>query len=138
KNTRVLCDYRETISELVLDNFTQTWKKWAHNYSAIVRNQAHGSPSNILDLYAVVDIPEIEGDEPLRFKMATSSGNVSGKKLVSPEAATWLNEHFESNLADIKEALDKFMLQGINHLVYHGTTYSPAEEPWPGRLFYAA
>jgi hypothetical protein len=137
-NQRVLCDYRETISELLLDNFTAPWREWAHKKGALVRNQAHGSPANILDLYEVVDIPEIEGTEPLRFKMATSSGHVNGKKLISAEAATWLDEHFESNLADIKHALDNFMLHGVNHLVYHGTTYSPPDESWPGRLFYAA
>ena len=138
KSRRVLCDYRETISEMILDNFTQPWKVWAHSKSAIVRNQAHGAPSNILDLYATVDIPEIEGVEPLRIKMASSAGNVTGKKLVSSESATWLNEHFESNLSDIKVALDRFMINGVNHLFYHGTAYSPPGEPWPGWLFYAA
>ena len=138
KNIRVLCDYRETLSELLLDNFTNRWKAWANKKGALVRNQAHGSPANILDLYASVDIPEIEGTEPLRFKMATSSGNVTGKKLISAEAATWLNEHFESNLADVKGAVDKFFLQGVNHIVYHGTCYSAPGDEWPGRLFYAA
>jgi len=138
KNQRVLSDYRETISELVLDNFTTPWKNWAHQQAALVRNQAHGAPSNILDLYATVDIPEIEGVEPLRIKMASSAGNVTGKKLVSSESATWLNEHFESSLAAIKVALDRFMLHGVNHIFYHGTSYSPPGEPWPGRLFYAA
>jgi hypothetical protein len=138
KNERVICDYRETISELLLDNFTRQWKEWAHQKSALVRNQAHGSPANILDLYSVVDIPEIEGIEPLRIRMASSAANISGKKLVSAEAATWLNEHFESNWSDVKIALDRFMLHGINHLVYHGTAYSPVNEPWPGWLFYAA
>lgn len=137
-NKRILSDYRETISEMLLDNFTQQWTTWAHDKSALVRNQAHGSPANILDLYATVDIPEIEGVEPLRIKMASSAGNVTGKKLVSSESATWLNEHFESNLSDIKIALDRFMLNGVNHIFYHGTTYSPADEPWPGRLFYAS
>jgi hypothetical protein len=137
-NKRILSDYRETISEMLLDNFTKQWTTWAHGKSALVRNQAHGSPSNILDLYATVDIPEIEGVEPLRIKMASSAGNIMGKKLVSSESATWLNEHFESNLSDIKIALDRFMLNGVNHIFYHGTTYSPADEPWPGRLFYAA
>ena len=138
KNRRVLCDYRETLSDLLLDSFTKPWKSWANEKGALVRNQAHGSPANILDLYAVVDIPEIEGTEPLRFKMATSSGNVTGKKLISAEAATWLNEHFHSGLSDIKASADLFMLHGVNHLVYHGTCYSPPGEPWPGRLFYAA
>ena len=138
KSNRVLCDYRETISEMILDNFTSKWKSWAHENSAVVRNQAHGSPANILDLYATVDIPEIEGVEPLRIKMASSAGNVTGKALVSSESATWLNEHFESSLSDIKTAVDRFMLFGVNHIFYHGTTYSPPEEAWPGRLFYAA
>ena len=103
---------------MVLDNFTQQWKDWPHDKDAIVRNQAHGAPSNILDLYATVDIPEIEGVEPLRIKMASSAGNVTGKKLVSSESATWLNEHFESNLADIKVALDRFMVKGVNQFLY--------------------
>jgi hypothetical protein len=137
-NERILSDYRETISELVLNNFTLPWREWAHDKDAIIRNQAHGSPSNILDLYAAVDIPEIEGTEALRIKMASSAGNVVGKKLVSSESATWLNEHFESNLGDIKKAVDLFFLNGVNHIFYHGTCYSPQDDPWPGRLFYAA
>lgn len=138
KNERILSDYRETIADLVLNNFTMSWKSWAHAKKALIRNQAHGSPSNILDLYGVVDIPEIEGTEPLRIKMASSVGNVMGKKLVSSESATWLNEHFESNLADIKKAVDLFLVNGVNHIFYHGTCYSPKEAPWPGWLFYAA
>ncbi len=135
---RIMCDYRETLSSLLLENFTLEWKEWAHKHGAVVRNQAHGSPANILDLYATVDIPEIEGTEPLRIKMATSAANVAGKKLVSAEAVTWLNEHFESRLRDMKVALDRFMLNGVNHLFYHGTAFSPKDEPWPGWLFYAA
>ncbi len=138
KNERVLCDYRETISELIYDNFTTVWKNWSNRQGKIVRNQAHGSPSNILDLYSEVDIPEIEGTEILRIKMASSASNVSGKKLTSSESATWLNEHFLSNLSDIKESLDRFMVGGVNHTFYHGTCYSPKDEPWPGWLFYAA
>ena len=137
-NSRVLCDYRETISEMLLENFTQQWRRWANEKGKLVRNQAHGSPSNILDLYAAVDIPEIEGSEPLRIRMASSAANVMGKRLVSSESATWLDEHFLSSLTDIKSAVDKFLLNGVNHIFYHGTTYSPPGEAWPGWLFYAA
>lgn len=137
-NNRILSDYRETVSELLLENFTKPWAEWAHTNSAFVRNQAHGSPANILDLYATVDVPEIEGIEPLRIRMASSAGNVTGKVLVSSESATWLREHFQSNLGDIKMAADRFFLNGVNHIFYHGTCYSPPSEPWPGWLFYAA
>ena len=103
-----------------------------------MRNQAHGSPSNILDLYAASDIPETEGTELTRIKFATSAAHVTGKRLASAEAATWLTEHFVTKLSDVRAALDNFFLGGVNHVVYHGSAYSPASEPWPGRLFYAA
>ncbi|MFL5617773.1 MAG: glycosyl hydrolase [Gemmatimonadaceae bacterium] len=135
---RVLSDYRQTVSELVLDGFTKPWADWAHARGAMVRDQAHGSPSNILDLYAAADIPETEGTEPTRLKFATSAAHVAGKRLASAEAATWLTEHFVTKLTDVRTALDNFFLAGVNHVVYHGTAYSPASEPWPGRLFYAA
>ncbi|GAB2563838.1 glycosyl hydrolase [Spirosoma areae] len=137
-NKRVLSDYRETISELLLENYTKTWSDWAKSKGKIIRNQAHGSPANILDLYAVTDIPEIEGTEMLRIKFASSAANVTGKKLTSSESATWNNEHFLSKLSDIKKDMDRFLLGGVNHTFYHGTNYSPQSAPWPGWLFYAA
>ena len=138
KNSRIIYDYRSVIDELILEDFTRQWKKWADGKGKIVRNQSHGSPANTLDLYSVVDIPETEGDDILRFKFATSAANVTGKKLVSSESATWLNEHFISSWADVKKAIDLFFLGGVNHIFYHGTAYSPKEAPWPGWLFYAA
>jgi len=138
KNSRVLSDYRQTISDLLLEKFTYLWTDWAHKQGKTTRNQAHGSPGNILDLYAVVDIPETEGNEITRFKFASSAANVTGKKYASCEAATWLNEHFISSLSDVKKAVDQFFTGGINHVFYHGTCFSPQNEPWPGFLFYAA
>lgn len=138
KNERVLSDYRQTISDLILAKFTTHWTEWAHRQGKTTRNQAHGSPGNILDLYAAVDIPETEGNELTRLKFASSAANVTGKKFASCEAATWLNEHFLSSLGDIRKAVDLFFLAGINHVFYHGTCFSPRDEPWPGFLFYAA
>ncbi len=138
RNVRVLSDYRETISELLLENYTKTWSRWAKNKGKIIRNQAHGSPANILDLYAVTDIPEIEGTELLRIKFASSAAHVMGKPLASSESATWDNEHFLSKLSDVKTDMDRFLLGGVNHTFYHGTNYSPQNAAWPGWLFYAA
>jgi hypothetical protein len=135
---RVLTDYRQTISDLVLDHFTKPWQQWARNKNKMVRNQSHGSPANILDLYAAVDIPETEGEDILRFKFASSAAHVTGKQLVSSETATWLNEHFQSTWADVKQAVDKYFVGGVNHVFWHGTSYSPQQAAWPGWLFYAA
>jgi hypothetical protein len=136
--TRALYDYRATIDELLLENFTETWNKWGKTKGKMVRNQSHGSPANTLDLYSAVDIPETEGTDIFRFKFATSAANVTGKKLVSSESATWLDEHFLSSWGDVKKAIDLFFLGGVNHIFYHGTAYSPKDAAWPGWLFYAA
>lgn len=84
KNSRVLTDYRETISDLLLDKFTIPWRQWAASKGAVVRNQAHGSPANILDLYAASDIPETEGQEVLRMKFASSAAHVAEKNWLHP------------------------------------------------------
>ena len=100
-----------------------------------IRNQAHGSPANILDLYAVSDVPEIEGRDLVSIKAAPSVAHTEGKKLSSSESATWLDEHFQSNLGDVKKALDLFFLGGVNHIFYHGTCFSPQEAPWRDGYF---
>lgn len=137
-NTRVLSDYRETVSDLILEKYTQRWHDWAAADGKIIRNQAHGAPANILDLYAAADIPETEGEDIVKVKTASSVAHVTGKKLASSESATWLKDHFEASLNDVKKAIDLYLLAGINHVFYHGTTFSPQDAPWPGWMFYAA
>ncbi|MCF7973785.1 MAG: glycoside hydrolase family 2 protein [Phycisphaerae bacterium] len=138
EGVRVLCDYRETISDLLLEEFTQVWGNWAARKGALTRNQAHGSPANILDLYAASGIPETEGTDLIRFKFASSAAHVTGKPLASSEAATWMDEHFQGTLGQAKQWIDQYLLGGVNHNCYHGTTYSPSGEPWPGWMFYAS
>lgn len=137
-SARVLSDYRETISDLLLDEFTRPWRAWANARSALIRNQAHNAPANILDLYAASDIPEQEGNGFFAMKLASSAAHVTGKPLASAETATWLNEHFLTTLAELKRNADGFLLAGINHLCYHGTASSPSDAPWPGFNFYAS
>ncbi len=139
---RVKTDYRETMSDMLRENFTKTWTEWTHTRGSRSRNQAHGSPGNLLDLYGTADIPETEifggpGD-PRANKFASSAAHVLGKPLVSSECCTWLGEHFTVSLAQCKAALDRLLCAGINHVFYHGTAYSPADAAWPGRLFYAS
>jgi hypothetical protein len=137
-NNRVIYDYRSTIDELLLEHFTLPWKKWAASKGMLIRNQAHGSPANLLDLYSAADIPYCERRETIHFKFASSAAHVTGKKLTSSETVTWLNEHFQSSWGDVKKALDPYFLGGVNHIFYHGVAYSPKDAHWPGWLFYAA
>ena len=77
----------------------------------MIRNQSHGSPANTAWIYIVwLIFPKQKAHDILRFKFATSAANVMGKKLVSSESATWLNEHFLSSWGDVKKVIDLFFL----------------------------
>ncbi|MBI5691242.1 MAG: glycoside hydrolase family 2 protein [Verrucomicrobia bacterium] len=138
RNVRVRSDHRETVSDLLIEEFTLPWAAWAKRHGAIIRNQAHGSPANLLDLYAASDIPETEGTNIVGMKFASSAANLTGRRLTSAETATWLDEHWLSSLGDIKRRVDQMFLGGVNHNCYHGTVFSPPGEPWPGHHFYAS
>nr|WP_026262357.1 glycosyl hydrolase [Spirosoma panaciterrae] len=160
-------DYHQTLSELLLDGFAKPWGGWATKAGYLSRNQAHGSPGNLIDLYARADIPETESfgssrfpipglrvdanyevdrfgtPNPLAMKFASSAAHLLGKPLVSSETTTWLANHFQVSLSQIKPQVDELLAAGINHIFYHGTPYSPPSEGWPqvdspGWLFYAS
>ena len=159
-DTKILSDYRETLGDLLLENFTQQWTAWAHKHGAITRNQAHGSPANLIDCYAAVDIPEIEGFGLSEFgikglrqdpgktrkndsdfsmlKYAPSAAHICGKPYTSSETFTWLTEHFRTSLSQLKPDIDLMFCAGVNHMFFHGTCYSPKNDPWPGWKFYAS
>jgi hypothetical protein len=140
---RVKHDYRETIADLHLA-YVQRWTDWAHGRGGVSRNQAHGAPGNLLDLYAAADVPETEifketdDRQVAMLKLASSAAHVTGRKLASAESFTWLGEHFQTPLSDVKRAADFLFLSGINHIVFHGIPYSPKDVAWPGWLFYAS
>lgn len=159
-DAQVISDYRETLSDLLLKNFTEQWVKWSHERGVKVRNQAHGSPANLIDIYAAVDIPEIEGFGLSEFgikglrtdpgmtrknfsdlsmlKYASSAAHITGKRLVSSETFTWLTEHFRTSLSQMKPDLDLMFCSGVNRMFFHGACYSPKDDPWPGWRFYAS
>lgn len=158
---RIKSDFRETLSDLILNRFTKDFTNWAHSKNSKNTNQAHGSPGNLLDLYAAVDIPESEtfGSTPFdilglkrdsadiqksdvpdinMLKFSSSAANVMGKNLISNETFTWLTEHFKTSWSQAKPEVEQVFLSGINHVFYHGTTYTPADVKFPGWLFYAS
>lgn len=158
----VKIDYHQTLSELLLERYAHAWTNWSKQKGFLTRYQAHGSPGNLLDLYDEADIPETESfgtsrfpipglridpdysikqfgtPNPLAMKFASSAAHFSGKKLVSSETGTWLANHFKVSLSQVKPQIDELFTSGINHIFYHGTTYSPVKESYPGWLFYAS
>lgn len=140
---RVQCDYRRTISDLHLA-YIQQWTQWSHSHHSLSRNQAHGAPGNLLDLYAAADIPEteifrsVDSRQIPMMKFSSSAAHLKGTALASSESFTWLKEHFQTSLADVKSATDFLFLTGVNHIFFHGIPYSPPSTQWPGWQFYAS
>jgi hypothetical protein len=156
---RVITDYRETVGDILLENFTLPWTAWAHSHGVKTRNQAHGSPANLIDLYATVDVPECESfgitdfdipglrkdsirkendSDPTILKYASSAAHISGKQYTSSETFTWLTEHFRTSLSQAKTEIDQLFASGVNRAYFHGSTYSPEDAAWPGWKFYAS
>lgn len=157
---RIKSDYRETIADLMLQNFSTVFTAWTNKRNTKSVNQAHGSPGNLLDLYGAFDIPECEtfgssafdvrglrrdsadirnvDPDPVMLKFASSAAHAYNKPLTSCETFTWLGEHFKTSWSQCKPELDQVFLSGINHVFYHGTTYTPADVKFPGWLFYAS
>ena len=156
---RVQADYRETLSDLMVEEVFPEWTGWCRARGIRTRNQAHGAPANLLDLYALADIPETEmfghggrdprvsrfdadfggaDRNPLISKLASSAAHVKGTRLVSAEFGTWVAEHFHETPEELKCLADLLFVSGVNHVFYHGTCYSPDDAAWPGWLFYAA
>ena len=159
-NSYIKADYRRTLADFHLD-YIEKWTNWSHEKGWVTRNQAHGAPGNLLDLYAASDIPETETfgsrkfkipgiryevennstsepPNPLILKFASSAAHVAGKNLISSETGTWLRDHYKSSLSQIKPEIDELFFSGINHVFYHGNAYSPKEVEWPGWIFYAS
>jgi len=162
EENQIFADYHRTMSTLLQRNFALPFDHWVNSMGFASRNQAHGSPGNLLDLYAAADIPEAEffGSKPFdipgyrvdpdydsttfgipdirALKLASSAANLTGKKLVAAETATWLGNHFKVSIAQVKPVVDQVFVGGVNHVFFHGVTYSPPEIAWPGWLFYAS
>jgi hypothetical protein len=66
---RVMCDYRETLSDLLLE-CVQSIVKWGEERGSGLRMQAHGAPANLLDMYAAARIPETEVFGANKFEIA--------------------------------------------------------------------
>lgn len=156
---RVKADYRTTLAALHME-YLKEWIEWCHAQGCEAREQAHGAPANLIDLYAAADVPETEVfgaspfpipgyrreerqvgknlPQPLVTRLASSAAHLAGRRRASSETFTWMREHFCESPSEMKPEIDQLFLAGINQIFYHGTAYSPADAAWPGWLFYAS
>jgi len=140
-------DFYRTLSELVLESYIVPMREWCRSKGAYSRVQAHaGTPADIIKCYGESDIPECEtgtnADSPILYrtpKFAASAARLYGRKEVSCEIFTHLRRpRFLVNPRMMKVAAERAYCHGVNHLIYHGYSYSPRLLGTPGWVFYAS
>lgn len=140
-------DVHLTLSELNLERFFAPLVAWAEKRGMQARIQAHGAPGDVMQAYGLAHVPEGEnifgGDRyvvNLRHRrLAASAAHLYSKPLASSETYTWLRTPlFMTTLEQMKPATDAVLLDGLNHVVNHGYSYSPPEAGEPGWFFYAS
>ncbi|MGH9344656.1 MAG: glycosyl hydrolase [Terriglobia bacterium] len=129
-------DYRQTVSDLMIERFYEQFNRWAHEHKLLSRTQAHGSHTHVLRVYGETDIPETEDlyDEGGYdfLKMAASGANVYGRSIVGSESFVWSNALYQTTPEKMKLAADELLTAGVNAILYHGFPYRWPVVPPPG------
>lgn len=138
---RVLHDVRQTIAELVNDNFYQTLANLAHQKGVqfTAESVAPTMESDGMLHYKTVDIPMGEfwlrsptHDKPNDMLDAISAAHIYGKNIVQAEGFTELRMAWDEHPGMLKTLADRNFALGINRLVYHVFMHNPWTNKKPG------
>ena len=133
---RVRADYRQTVSDLMIENFVQPFADWNHAHHLLSRYQAHGAPVDILKAYGLADMPETEdlmaSADTHFLRLARSAADLYGRGLVSSESLCWRSHPFDITPSQWRQRADLLFASGVTQIVEHGFPYTLHPEQWPG------
>lgn len=128
-------DYMKCLSRMVIDSFYIPFTDICHQAGAVARVQCLSSPTDVMQAYSVVDIPETEAmlNNPDYSRIVSSAACLSSKRLVSSETFTCMygfpdKYNREEQTADLKMVADALFAQGVNRIIWHGMPFNPAGE----------
>jgi hypothetical protein len=129
---RFLWDLRQTISELVIENYAGRMRELAHAAGMRFTAEAYGSPCDAIPYGGQSDEPMGEFWTPGASAIETcrgmaSCGHVYGKRIIGAEAFTSADqERWLEHPAILKSHGDLAFCEGINRFVFHRY----AMQPW--------
>ncbi|MGZ3755776.1 MAG: glycosyl hydrolase [Mucilaginibacter sp.] len=138
---KVLSDVRQTIAELVADNFYRTMAKLAHAQGCEFSAECVAPVFTSDDLlhYSKVDLPMGEfwlrsptHDKPNDMLDAISGGHIYGKNIIQAEAFTELRLMWDEHPGMLKRIADREFAAGINRYVFHVDVLNPWLNRKPG------
>jgi hypothetical protein len=151
-SVRFLNDLRKTVGDLVAEEHYGTFQRLARRYGMDIHPEAggpHGAPVDSLKCLARTAFPQMEfwakapghrvkDTDRFFVKEASSAAHIYGKKLVGAEGLTSIGNHWNESLwSNLKPTFDKAICEGLNRLIWHTFTSSPASAGLPGQEYFA-
>lgn len=137
---KFLLDWRNVCSRLVEENYFAVIARIAHEHGMSVQYEtafADVIPGDALKYWKFADEPMCEFWSPHSNKGSVgghdykpvlpcaSAAHLYGKRRVSAEALTSFNLTFNENFKLWKGVVDKHLVRGVTHLVFHTYTHNP-------------
>ena len=136
---RFLWDLRQTISEMLIENYAGTFRELAHQNGLRLTIEAYGEPADDMTYAGQADEPMGEfwawGKYAADWSCTemTSAAHTYGKQIIGAEAFTSNNaEKWQSYPGNIKDLGDWAFCEGINRFVFHRYAAQPFLKVAPG------
>lgn len=136
----VLFDFRNTIDELLVENYNKTMQDLAHENDLIVYSESQGGPLNPFLTNQYVDVPMNEfwlrnyiARIP-KMKQTAASAHLYNKPIVGAESFTAIPDYgkWQSTPMTLKRAGDCAFTAGINRFIFHTYVHQPYSHLKPG------
>ena len=136
---RFLWDLRQTISDLLVENYAGTIRKLANQNGLRLTIEAYGGPEDNMAYAGQCDEPtgEFWAYTPFKHDWScldmSSAGHTYGKQIVAAEAFTSTgNEKWLGHPGNVKYLGDWAFCEGINRFVFHRFAAQPWTNVAPG------
>jgi hypothetical protein len=150
-STQFLADLRRTVADLVNGHYDRM-AVLAGKFGLGIQCESggpHSAPIDALETFRSSSIPQTEywamspehrstDTERYFVKEAASAAHIYGRPLAAAEGMTSIGNQWNESLGtNLKPSFDQALTEGMNRLVWHEFTSSPAELGLPGQEYFA-
>jgi hypothetical protein len=152
-SNQFLFDLRRTVADLIAENYYDRFEHHARKLGLGTHPEAggpHGAPIDALRNFRSTTFPQTEfwvvsgthratDDQRFFVKEASSAAHIYGKPFVAAEGPTSMSPAAwsESLSGDVQPTFDQALTEGLNRIIWHEFTSSPAEYGLPGNEYFA-
>ncbi|MGD0261425.1 MAG: glycosyl hydrolase [Verrucomicrobiota bacterium] len=136
---RFLWDVRQTVSDLIVENYAGRFRELAHQHGMRLTIEAYDAPCDNMTYAGQADEPMGEfwswafGGAAEWCTVMSSAAHIYGKQILGAEAFTATDgEKWQGHPGGIKALGDWAFCEGINRFVFHRYAMQPWREVKPG------